>query len=143
MAKKGDKKNKIILASGKRRTAVARVRIMETDTNPQFRVNGQLIETWPNEFAKKVMMEPIILLGDLYKNNLNIKAKVFGGGWMGQAQAVKIALARALNEYYGSSQVTAMFNDYDRTWLSGDIRRTEPKKAGGRGARARFQKSYR
>ncbi len=143
MAKKGDKKKKIILASGKRRTAVARVRIMETTTNPQFRVNGTRIEVWPNEFAKKVMMEPIILLGDLYKNNLDIKVKVFGGGWMGQASAVKIALARALNEYYKSAQVTSLFNDYDRTWLSGDVRRTEPKKAGGRGARARFQKSYR
>ncbi len=144
MAKKKSKEAKdIILESGKRRTAVARVRLMESDTNPAIRVNGLHVDAITNEYARRTMLEPITLLGDIYKNNLNIKIKVHGGGWMGQASAVRIALARALNKYYGSAEVTSLYNDYDRTWLAGDIRRTEPKKAGGRGARARFQKSYR
>lgn len=41
------------------------------------------------------------------------------------------------------AEIKKILMDYDRTLLVADFRRCEPKKFGGRGARARFQKSYR
>lgn len=132
----------IIQTSGKRRRSIARVRIMESE-HSGVRVNNKAIMAIDNEFARIRMLEPITLLGDLYKNNLSIKIRVHGGGWLGQADAVRIGIARALNKYFQSAEVTAIYNNYDRTLLSGDVRRKESKKAGGPSARARFQKSYR
>jgi small subunit ribosomal protein S9 len=134
---------KPILSSGKRKRSIARARLIETESNPEIRVNGFLLDSFGNTYLQTRIMEPITLLGDIYKNNLNIKVKVQGGGFMSQTDAIRIALARALEQYYGSSEVSAIFNDYDATLISGDVRRREPKKFGGSGARARYQKSYR
>ena len=89
------------------------------------------------------MMEPLILLKNHYKEDLNVKIKVQGGGVVSRAEAVRIALARGLLKYLGLNEVRQIFDDYDRTMISGDVRRTESKKYGGKGARARYQKSYR
>ena len=62
---------------------------------------------------------------------------------MGQAEAARTAIARALVRWTKSSQLRSKFLEFDRTLLTGDPRRKEPKKFGGPGARARFQKSYR
>ncbi len=142
MAKK-ENKTKVILASGKRKSSVARVRLLDADSETIIRVNGLNVKAFANEFARDRMLEPLTLLGNKFKANLNIKIKVIGGGWMGQADAIRIALARALSKYHNSVEVNTIFNEYDKTMISGDVRRTEPKKFGGRGARARFQKSYR
>ena len=135
----------IILSSGKRRTAIARARLMEVEKEDQaiIRINGVPIDQIANKFAKLRMLEPIYLISDHYKNNLSIKIRVQGGGISSRAEAVRMAIARGLNEYLRSSEVTSIFEDYDRTMLAGDVRRTESKKFGGKGARARFQKSYR
>jgi len=87
-------------------------------------------------------MEPLILSGDLWKK-LDMEISVRGGGYMGQAEAVRTAIARALTEFSKRSELRRKFLDYDRTMLAGDPRRKEPKKFGGKGARRRRQKSYR
>jgi len=74
---------------------------------------------------------------------LDIDVTVRGGGFMGQAEAARIAIARGLYLWTGDERVRELFIEYDRTMLAGDPRRKEPKKYGGRGARARFQTSYR
>ncbi len=138
------KKNQVILTSGKRKTAVARVKLVEDKKNPLIRINGMTLDTLENGHNKTRIMEPLTLIGDIYKNNLNITVKVHGGGPVSQAEAIRMGIARALVKYYkNNTQVEAIFNEYDKTMISGDVRRREMKKAGGRGARARFQKSYR
>ncbi|KAJ9534702.1 hypothetical protein QJQ45_013053 [Haematococcus lacustris] len=64
--------------------------------------------------------------------------------------AIRQALAKAVIAYYqkyvdeqSKQQIKEALLTYDRTLLVADPRRMEPKKFGGRGARARFQKSYR
>jgi len=62
---------------------------------------------------------------------------------MGQAEATRIAIARALVSWTRSPKVKKTFIEHDRTVLAGDPRRKEAKKFGGPGARVRKQKSYR
>ncbi len=62
---------------------------------------------------------------------------------MGQADAARTAVARALVRWTKSSHLQTLFAEYDRTLIAGDPRRREPKKFGGPGARAKDQKSYR
>lgn len=137
--------DKVILSSGKRRSAIARARLVKNKTKDKsiIRINGIPIEEIEPKFAKIRMMEPILLAGDYYKNDLNIKIRVSGGGIVSRAEAVRMAIARGIDQYLGVKEVRDRFEDYDRTMIAGDVRRTEPKKFGGRGARARYQKSYR
>ena len=89
-------------------------------------------------------MEPLLLIEDEVWKQLDINIKVSGGGFMGQAEAARIALAKGLlNWTKKSARLKTSFRDYDRTMIAGDPRRKEPKKFGGPGARARDQKSYR
>jgi len=62
---------------------------------------------------------------------------------MGQAEAVRTAMGRGLVEFSGDSKLKEDFMEYDRTIVKGDHRRSETKKYGGPGARAKKQKSYR
>ena len=64
--------------------------------------------------------------------------------------AVRMAVAKALIAYTqkyedetSKREIKELFAQYDKGLLVSDSRRCEPKKFGGRGARARFQKSYR
>lgn len=136
---------KVIQTSGKRRSAIARARLMEVETEEQaiIRINGVPITQIEPRFARMRMMEPIILASDHLSQNINMRIRVQGGGVSSRAEAVRIAIARGLNDFLGSREVTEIFEDYDRTMLAGDVRRTESKKYGGPGARARYQKSYR
>ena len=62
---------------------------------------------------------------------------------MGQAAAVRTAVARGLVDYYKDEELEALFRAYDRTLIINDDRRKLPKKPMGPGARAKKQKSYR
>ncbi|MHA1358702.1 MAG: 30S ribosomal protein S9 [Candidatus Helarchaeota archaeon] len=132
---------KLILTSGKRKTAIARAVIKEG--KGKIRINGIPVEIWEPELARLTIMEPLILAGKKLIDKVNVDIKVRSGGFMGQAQAARIALARALDRFFKNPQLHSKFIDYDRTMLVGDSRRSEQKKFGGRSARARKQKSYR
>ena len=80
--------------------------------------------------------------GELWKE-LDIDVNAMGGGYMGQAEATRIAIARGLVKFTKNSSLKDTLLNYDRNMLSGDPRRKEPKKFGGPGARVRKQKSYR
>lgn len=135
----------IILTSGKRRTSIARARLMKVDKkNAVVRVNGVPIEKVMPEFARIRMREPFILAEEYINlDEINMKIDVQGGGVVSQAEAVRIAIARAIDKYLNLNKVRDIFEDYDRTMIAGDVRLKEPKKAGGPGARRRYQKSYR
>lgn len=76
--------------------------------------------------------------------------RVTGGGYVAQIYAIRQAIAKSLVAFYQKyvdeaqkREIKDILLSYDRTLLVADPRRREPKKFGGRGARARFQKSYR
>jgi len=130
----------VVHSSGKRKTAVARATVRPG--KGRTRVNSVPIEVLTPEIAKAKVLEPILLSGNLV-NDLDIDVTVRGGGFMGQAEAVRMAIARALIRVSKGSVLKETFTQYDRTMLSGDSRRKESKKFGGPGARRRKQKSYR
>ena len=132
---------KILLTSGKRKTAIARAVIR--DGKGRIRINKIPIEIYQPELARWKIMEPLLLAGDDVVSKIDIDVKVEGGGYMGQAEAARIAIARALVEWTEDPTLKKKLIEYDRSMLVGDPRRTEPKKFGGRSARARRQKSYR
>jgi small subunit ribosomal protein S9 len=79
---------------------------------------------------------------DAWKS-LDIDVNVKGGGFMSQAEAAAIGIARALVKWTKSSSLKKQILAYNRALLVGDPRRKEPKKFGGPGARRRDQTSYR
>lgn len=103
----------------------------------------------PEVYRLKVY-EPLTLVGLDKFQNIDIKIKVSGGGHVSQIYAIRQAIAKGLVAYHqkfvdeaSKNELKKIFTAYDKTLLVADSRRMEPKKFGGRGARARFQKSYR
>lgn len=131
---------KIVLASGKRKTAIARARII--DGKGRVRVNKVPVEILRPEMVKMIVMEPLIIAKKLAEK-VDIDITVSGGGVVAQAEAARTAIARGLVEWSGDEELRKIYLDYDRSLLVNDTRRKEPKKQGGRGARKRRQTSYR
>ena len=132
---------KVAIASGKRKTAIARAVVKEG--KGRFRINHMPFEIYEPEMARLTIMEPIELIGDRV-NQVDVEVKVKGGGVMGQAEAARTAVARALLKYFDNDpKIEEIFKEYDRTLLVNDVRRKLPKLPLGRGARKRRQKSYR
>ena len=111
---------------------------------------GAPIELLQPETLRLKALEPILLLGKQRFANVDMRIRVKGGGHVSQMYAVRQAIAKSLVAYYqkyvdeqSKKEIKDILLAYDRTLLVADPRRCEPKKAGGRGARARFQKSYR
>ncbi|MFQ6086648.1 MAG: 30S ribosomal protein S9 [Candidatus Bathyarchaeia archaeon] len=134
-------KTKVLLTSGKRKTAIARATVKAG--KGRIRINNVPLEILEPKIAREKIMEPLMQAGDEVWKQLDIDIKVSGGGFMGQAEATRTAIARALLKWTKSARLRTVFSHYDRTLIAGDPRRREPKKFGGPGARARDQKSYR
>jgi small subunit ribosomal protein S9 len=132
---------KVLVISGKRKTAIARAVVRPGEG--RIRINRTPIEIYEPEIVRKKTMEPLLQAGDEVWKQLDMDIKVSGGGYMGQAEAVRMAIANALLKWTKSSRLRKIFVEYDRSMVVGDPRRKEPKKFGGPGARTRGQKSYR
>ncbi|MDD1773090.1 MAG: 30S ribosomal protein S9 [Methanomassiliicoccales archaeon] len=130
----------IINTTGKRKEAVARAVIKKGDG--KVRINSVPIEIYTPELAKVKIMEPLNLAPEK-ASGVNIDVNVQGGGVMGQAEASRTAIAKALVQFYEDDELTKLFKQYDRSLLISDPRRKLPKKPLGRGARKKRQKSYR
>ncbi|MCI4462458.1 MAG: 30S ribosomal protein S9 [Thermogladius sp.] len=131
---------KIVVSSGKRKTSVAVATIKPG--KGRVWVNNVPLEVLPIELARMKISEPLMLIGEL-RNQIDIRVRVRGGGWMSQAEAARIAIARGIVEFFGSEEIKKIYKEYDRHMLSGDPRQTEPEKWGRISARRRWQKSYR
>jgi len=138
---KMSKAKKVLVLSGKRKTAIAQATVRPG--KGRIRVNNILIEIFEPKIARDKIMEPLLLSGEELWKQLDINVKVSGGGFMGQAEAARVAIAKGLLNWTKSARLRTTLRDYDRTMVAGDSRRKEPKKFGGPGARARDQKSYR
>ncbi|MDD6286705.1 30S ribosomal protein S9 [Candidatus Methanosphaera massiliense] len=133
--------SKTVHTSGKRKTAIARGTVKEG--TGRVKVNRKPVELYEPELARLKLFEPLELAGDDLVNSVDINIRVVGGGIMGQAEAARMVIAKGLVEYTGDMNLKDRYVQYDRTMLVGDPRRSESKKFGGPGARARKQKSYR
>ncbi len=132
---------KVLVVSGKRKTALARA-VVKPGVG-RVRVNMTPVEIFEPEIAREKIMEPLLQVGEDVWKQLDMDVKTSGGGYMGQAEAARMAVANALLKWTKSSHIRTVFTEYDRTMIAGDSRRKEPKKFGGPGARAKEQKSYR
>ena len=133
-------KKKPVLSTGKRKTAKARVAV--TEGKGRVRINNIPVHLHQPLMAREMIMEPMLIAGDM-ASKVDVSIEVAGGGPLGQAEAARMGLAQGLVKYTKSKRLKSTFIEHDRTMLSGDARRKEPKKFGGPGARRRKQKSYR
>jgi small subunit ribosomal protein S9 len=133
-------KKKVMIISGKRKTAVAKAVLRSGAGKITF--NNYPLNLVNPETARMKLMEPLIVAGEKAKN-IDIKIKAQGGGVISQAEAARIAIARGLIKWTKSAQLKRALRNQDRAMLAGDPRRAESKKFGGPSARARKQKSYR
>ena len=92
----------------------------------------------------------MLLLGPSRFSLVDIRVRAKGGGHVAQAYAIRQAIAKGIVAFMSKyvdeaakAEVKEALLGYDRTLLVADPRRCEPKKFGGPGARAKYQKSYR
>lgn len=132
------KRPKINVTRGKRKEAVARAFVRPGTGKIYY--NGLLLEAYASPFLIEVVSEPLQFVSN---PAFDFHVTTSGGGFSGQAQAARTAVARALVAQAKDDKLKQEFLDYDRSLLVEDPRRVEPKKFKGPKARARFTKSYR
>ncbi len=144
------KGKKIVNEVGKRKAAVARVTIQKKDGKGKglVRINKKPLEITEPEVVRAKISEPLFIASQLPDVAAGIESTVVdvnvkGGGFMGQAEAARSAIARGLVDWIGNEELKEAFLSYDRSLLVSDMRKREPKKFGAKGARAHRQKSYR
>ena len=133
---------------GRKKTATA-VAFCKNGTG-LVKVNGVPLELVNPPTLRYKIQEPLLLVGKERFNIVDIRVRVRGGGHVSQIYAIRQAISKALVAFYQKyvdealkKEVKDILLQYDRTLLVADPRRCEPKKFGGPGARARYQKSYR
>jgi small subunit ribosomal protein S9 len=89
-----------------------------------------------------MITEPLLIASEAAAK-VDISVELSGGGPLSQAEAARMGVAQGLVKHTKSKRLKNALTEHDRTMLSGDARRKEPKKFGGPGARRRKQKSYR
>lgn len=130
---------KSIVASGKRKTAVAKATLK--DGTGKVKVNRVPIDMYEPRFYRLRIQEPLFLADEVI-SKVDISVKVTGGGAMSQADAARLAIARALAEH--SAKLKQAFLNYDRQLIVADVRLKETHKPNKHGAaRSKKQKSYR
>lgn len=124
-------------ATGRRKEAVARVRL--APGTGQWRINGRSLEEYfPNKLHQQTINEPFEVAA--VAGSYDVIAKIVGGGVTGQAGALRLAIARALNAVDAEASRPALKK---AGLLTRDARATERKKAGLKKARKAPQYSKR
>jgi len=128
--------NEIAAATGRRKTAVARVTLLSG--TGKWTINGREIETYfPSEATRSFMAQPLVITNSAERFDVVVIAN--GGGSTGQAGATRHALSRALV----AADATLREPLKAAGCLTRDPRMKERKKPGQPGARKRFQFSKR
>ncbi len=126
----------VFLGTGRRKTAVARVRLQEG--TGKIVVNGKETEDFfSHDNFKRIALSPLVT--SELKDKVDVIAKVQGGGDSGQAGAISLGIARALLKLDGELRSPLK----QAGLLTRDPRMKERKKAGQPGARKKFQFSKR
>ena len=126
----------MINALGRRKSAVARVYVAEG--TGKITINKrELADYFPSSILQFVVKQPLNLLDVAEK--YDIKANIQGGGFTGQSQALRLAIARALVKINADDKKALR----DAGFITRDSRVVERKKPGRPKARRRFQFSKR
>lgn len=126
----------MINALGRRKSAVARVYL--TEGTGKITINKKdITEYFPSPILQFVVKQPLTLLNVAEK--YDIKVNVFGGGFTGQSQALRLAIARALVKINAEDKAALRTEGF----MTRDPRAVERKKPGRPKARRRFQFSKR
>lgn len=126
----------IINAIGRRKSAVARVYL--TEGTGKITINKKDIETYfPSAILRYVVKQPLTTLE--VESKYDIKVNLDGGGFTGQSQALRLAIARALVKINADDKGALKAQGF----LTRDSRSVERKKPGQPKARRRFQFSKR
>lgn len=127
----------VIAATGKRKTAIARVRLSPGGSGI-ITVNGRTAESYfPRPALQILVRSPLEVTGSL--DRYDIQATIHGGGVAGQAGALRHGISRAIEKLDSTQRLPLKKAGY----LTRDPRRKERKKYGLKGARAKFQFSKR
>jgi len=126
----------IINTLGRRKTSVARIYVKPGKGD--FSINDRsLKEYFPSEILQTIINQPLTVLGEVGK--YDIQANIVGGGITGQAEALRLAISRALVKINGESKSALKKEGF----TTRDPRMVERKKFGRKKARKRFQFSKR
>jgi small subunit ribosomal protein S9 len=126
----------VALGTGRRKTAVARVRIRAGEG--KIEINGRPLEDFfNNEKQRQLVLAPLVKTGA--RERVNVWIRVTGGGITGQADACKLGIARALKRY--EPEFEPALREFNL--LTRDSRMKERKHYGLRGARRGTQFSKR
>jgi small subunit ribosomal protein S9 len=125
-----------VYATGRRKTSIARVWVEEG--SGKIIINSQPInEYFRRQTLELIIRQPLEHIGQLDK--VNVYANVDGGGWSGQAGAVRMGIARCLVQIDDRNKKALREGGF----LTRDSREVERKKPGQKKARKRFQFSKR
>lgn len=126
----------VINKIGRRKTSVARLYLNAGNGN--ISINGRTLEDYfPLEIHKIIIKQPLVLVEA--DGKFDIKVNVNGGGFKGQAEAIRLAVSRALCELDPENRTPLKKEGF----LTRDPRMVERKKFGRRKARKKFQFSKR
>ncbi|MCD8290080.1 MAG: 30S ribosomal protein S9 [Prevotella sp.] len=126
----------VVHTIGRRKSAVARIYLSEG--TGKITINKKdITEYFPSAILQYVVKQPLELLDAVEK--YDIKVNIFGGGFTGQSQAIRLAVARALVKIDAEDKK----NLKNHGFLTRDSRVVERKKPGQPKARRRFQFSKR
>jgi len=121
---------------GRRKTAVARISM--TPGKGQIKINGRMLaDYFPSEILQIVVNQPFALTNTV--GSFDVTANVDGGGIKGQAEALRMAISRALQTQDAELRSPLKKEGF----LTRDPRMVERKKPGRAKARKRFQFSKR
>ena len=128
---------KVVNALGRRKSAVARVYVVAGKGN--ITINGRSLEDYfCDDSLRYIVNQPFEVTGTA--GQFDVKVNVDGGGIKGQAEAIRLGIARALCEVDKEAYRPALKSN---GFLTRDAREVERKKPGQPGARKRFQFSKR
>ena len=123
-------------AIGRRKAAVARVYL--TEGTGKIEIDKRPLEVYfPSSILQYIVKQPMLLLG--VADKYDIKAHLDGGGYHGQAEALRLAIARALVKVNPEDKSALRKEGF----MTRDAREVERKKPGQPKARKRFQFSQR
>ncbi len=126
----------VINTIGRRKTSVARIYM--TPGKGEIKVNNKTMDTYfPTEILRTIVQQPLVKVD--VAGNFDIKVNVDGGGISGQAEAIRLAISRALCEVDAEYRSPLKSEGF----LTRDPRMVERKKPGRRKARKAFQFSKR
>ena len=126
----------VINTIGRRKSSVARIYLSE-GTGKIIINKKELEEYFPSAILQYVVKQPLQLLEA--EGKYDIKVNVYGGGFTGQSQALRLGIARALVKVNAEDKKVLK----DAGFLTRDSRAVERKKPGQPKARRRFQFSKR